>query len=173
MIVLLQAKNNKLPFNKCEPVNENIMQIAAALVLVNLIAWGAYSTLQNEQEYIEKIIYQQPDAEIANVTVIINYNGAEENATANTNITTVNYNVTVIDDTSAFNATLEASKGNFQVTFSWHPNFGVFVNEIDGVPGGCAYWQLLYNGNASSLGASSLKLQDNDSITWIYNTDYC
>ena len=50
---------------------------------------------------------------------------------------------------------------------------GVFVNEIDGVPNGCAYWQLLYNGNASSLGASSLKLEDNDSITWKYNTDYC
>ena len=149
------------------------MQIAVALVLVNLLAWGAYSTMQDEQEYIEKIIYQQPDVQIANVSVTINYNGAEENATANTNITTVSYNVTVIDDTSAFNATLEASKGNFQVTFSWHPTFGVFIDEIDGIPGTCAYWELLHNGESSMLGASSLILQENDSITWKYNTDYC
>ena len=149
------------------------MQIAVALVLVNLLAWGAYSTMQDEQEYIEKIIYQQPDVQIANVSVTINYNGAEVNATANTNITTVNYNVTVIDDTSAFNATLEAAEGNFQVSFSWHPSFGVFINEIDGISGGCAYWELLHNGESSSLGASSLKLQENDSITWKYNTDYC
>ena len=156
-------------------MNENTMQIIVALVLVNLVAWGGYNYMQEEstKEYIDRIIYQQPDVEIANVTVIINYNGAEVNATANTNITTVSYNVTVIDDTSAFNATLEASKGNFQVTFSWHPSFGVFINEIDGISGGCAYWELLHNGESSSLGASSLKLQENDSITWNYNTDYC
>jgi len=156
-------------------MNENTMQIIVALVLVNLVAWGGYNYMQEEstKEYIDRIIYQQPDVEIANVTVIINYNGAEGNATANTNITTVSYNVTVIDDTSAFNATLEASKGNFQVTFSWHPTFGVYINEIDGIPGTCAYWELLHNGESSMLGASSLILQENDSITWNYNTDYC
>ena len=156
-------------------MNENTMQIIVALVLVNLVAWGGYNYMQEEstKEYIDRIIYQQPDVEIANVTVIINYNGAEVNATANTNITTVSYNVTVIDDTSAFNATLEASKGNFQVTFSWHPTFGVYINEIDGIPGTCAYWELLHNGESSMLGASSLILQENDSITWKYNTDYC
>ena len=111
--------------------------------------------------------------DIANVTVTIDYNGAEVNATANTNVTIVNYNVTVIDDNSAFNATLEAGKGNFQVTFSWHPSFGVFIDEIDGIAGGCAYWQLLHNGESSMLGASSLLLAENDSITWKYNTDYC
>ena len=156
-------------------MNEDTMQIVVGLVIVNLVAWGGFVAMQDDatNEYIEKIIYQQPDVEIANVTVTINYNGAEANATANTNITTVNYNVTVIDDTSAFNATLEASKGNFQVTFSWHPTFGVYINEIDGIPGTCAYWELLHNDEASMLGASSLILQENDSITWNYNTDYC
>ena len=156
-------------------MNENVVQITVALVVVNLVAWGGFVVLQDDdtKEYIEKVVYQQPDVQIANVSVTINYNGAEVNATANTNITTVNYNVTVIDDTSAFNATLEAAKGNFQVTFSWHPSFGVFINEIDGISGGCAYWELLHNGESSSLGASSLKLQENDSITWKYNTDYC
>ena len=156
-------------------MNEDTMQIVVGLVIVNLVAWGGFVAMQDDvtNEYIEKIIYQQPDVEIANVTVTINYNGAEANATANTNITTVNYNVTVIDDTSAFNATLEASKGNFQVTFSWHPTFGVYINEIDGIPGTCAYWELLHNGENSMLGASSLILQENDSITWKYNTDYC
>ena len=156
-------------------MNEDTIQIVVGLVIVNLVAWGGFVAMQDDtaNEYIEKIIYQQPDVEIANVTVTINYNGAEANATVNTNITTVNYNVTVIDDTSAFNATLEASKGNFQVTFSWHPTFGVYINEIDGIPGTCAYWELLHNGESSMLGASSLILQENDSITWNYNTDYC
>tara|TARA_B100000003_G_scaffold132145_1_gene118566 strand:+ start:19 stop:489 length:471 start_codon:yes stop_codon:yes gene_type:complete len=156
-------------------MNENALQIGVALVIVNLVAWGGFTMLQDDdtKEYIDKIIYQQPEVSIANVTVIIDYNGAEANATANTNETTVNYTVTVIDDTSAFNATLEAGKGNFQVTFSWHPSFGVFIEEIDGIAGGCAYWQLLHNGESSMLGASSLILQENDSITWKYNTDYC
>ena len=156
-------------------MNENTMQIIASLVIVNLIAWGGFVALQDEEtkEYIETVIYQQPDVDIANVTVVIDYNGEEINATANTNMTIVSYNVTVIDDTSAFNATLEASKGNFQVTFSWHPTFGVFIDEIDGIPGTCAYWELLHNGESSMLGASSLILQENDSITRNYNTDYC
>ena len=85
----------------------------------------------------------------------------------------VQYNVTVIGDNSAFNATLEAGKGNFQVTFSWHPSFGVFIEEIDGIAGGCAYWQLLHNGESSMVGASTLLLAEGDSITWNYNTDYC
>ena len=156
-------------------MNENIVQIGVALVIVNLVAWGGFTVLQDDdtKEYITEIIYQQEEVDIANVTVTIDYNGAEVNATANTNVTIVNYNVTVIDDNSAFNATLEAGKGNFQVTFSWHPSFGVFINEIDGIAGGCAYWQLLHNGESSMLGASSLLLAENDSITWKYNTDYC
>ena len=85
-------------------MNENTMQIIAALVIVNLIAWGGFVALQDEEtkEYIETVIYQQPDIDIANVTVVIDYNGEEINATANTNMTIVSYNVTVIDDTSAF-----------------------------------------------------------------------
>ncbi len=156
-------------------MNEDTMQIVVGLVIVNLVAWGGFVAMQDDttKEYIEKVVYQQPNVEIANVTVTLNYNGAEVNATANTNMTVVSYNVTVIDDTSAFNATLEASKGNFQVTFSWHPTFGVFIDEIDGIPGTCAYWELLHNGESSMLGASSLILQENDSITWKYNTDYC
>ena len=156
-------------------MNENIVQIGIALVIVNLVAWGGFMVLQDDdtKEYITEIVYQQEEVDIANVTVTIDYNGAEINATANTNVTIVNYDVTVIDDNSAFNATLEAGKGNFQVTFSWHPSFGVFIDEIDGIAGGCAYWQLLHNGESSMLGASSLLLAENDSITWKYNTDYC
>lgn len=156
-------------------MNENIVQIGVALVIVNLVAWGGFTVLQDDdtKEYITEIVYQQEEVDIANVTVTIDYNGAEVNATANTNVTIVNYDVTVIDDNSAFNATLEAGKGNFQVTFSWHPSFGVFIDEIDGIAGGCAYWQLLHNGESSMLGASSLLLAENDSITWKYNTDYC
>ena len=43
----------------------------------------------------------------------------------------------------------------------------------DGVASGdCSYWQLLLNGNSSMVGASSLLLVENDSITWEY-TEYC
>ena len=157
-------------------MNENMVQIGVALVIVNLVAWGGFTVLQDDdtKEYIDRVIYQQPDVDIANVTVTINYNGQEANATANTNISTVTYDVTVIDDTSAFNATIEASKGNFGLKFTWFSSFnGAFIDEIDGVPGSPCYWELIYNGNSSSLGASSLVLQENDSITWKYNTYYC
>ena len=102
-------------------MNENMVQIGVALVIVNLVAWGGFTVLQDDdtKEYIDRVIYQQPDVDIANVTVTINYNGQEANATANTNISTVTYDVTVIDDTSAFNATIEASKGNFGLKFTW------------------------------------------------------
>ena len=84
-------------------MNENIVQIGVALVIVNLVAWGGFTVLQDDdtKEYITEVIYQQEEVDIANVTVTIDYNGAEVNATANTNVTIVNYNVTVIDDNSA------------------------------------------------------------------------
>tara|TARA_B100002051_G_scaffold264798_1_gene290063 strand:+ start:940 stop:1416 length:477 start_codon:yes stop_codon:yes gene_type:complete len=157
-------------------MNENVIQIGVALVIVNLVAWGGFTVLQDDdtKEYIDRVIYQQPDVDIANVTVTINYNGQEANATANTNITSVTYDVTVIDDTSAFNATVEASEGNFGMKFTWYSTFnGAFVTEIDGVASGdCSYWQLFHNGNSSGLGASSLLLVENDSITWEY-TEFC
>ena len=157
-------------------MNENAVQIGVALVIVNLVAWGGFTMLQDDdtKEYITEIVYQQEEVDIANVTVTIDYNGAEVNATANTNVTIVNYDVTVIDDNSAFNATLEAGKGNFQVKFTWYSSFnGAFIDEIDGVPGSPCYWELIYNGNSSQVGASSLILQEDDSITWKYNTDWC
>ena len=88
-------------------------------------------------------------------------------------MTNVTYDVTVIGDTSAMNATLEAHKDNFVLKYSWYSTMGAFVTEIDGVASGdCSYWQLLLNGNSSMVGASSLLLVENDSITWEY-TEYC
>ena len=127
-------------------MKENVVQIGVALVIVNLVAWGGFTMLQDDdtQEYIVRVIYQQPDVDIANVTVSIDYNGMEANATANTNISTVCYSGTVIDDTSAFNATIEASKGNFGLKFTWYSSFnGAFIDEIDGVPGSPCYWELI------------------------------
>mgnify|MGYP003316251302 CR=1 FL=1 len=70
-------------------MSENLMQIVAGIVVVNLVAWGGFMALQDDdtKEYIDRVIYQQPDVDIANVTVTIDYNGMEVNATANTNIT--------------------------------------------------------------------------------------
>ena len=147
-------------------MNDNIVQIGVALVIVNLVAWGGFVLLQDDDNIQEDTI--------ANVSVTINYNGAEADAVANTNKTIVVYNVTVIGDTSAFNATVEASKGNFGLKFTWYSTFnGAFIDEIDGISGSCAYWELLHNGESSMVGASDLLLVENDSITWKYNTDYC
>ena len=82
-------------------MNENVIQIGVALVVVNLVAWGGFTMLQDEDtneviKYITETVYEQEELAIANVTVNLDYNGAEVNATANTNITTVLYNVTVI-----------------------------------------------------------------------------
>ena len=54
-------------------MREDTLQVIGALVLVNLIAWGGYTYIQEEpaKEYIDKVIYQQPDVTIANVTVNI------------------------------------------------------------------------------------------------------
>ena len=89
-------------------MNENVVQIGVALVIVNLVAWGGFTMLQDDEtneviKYITETVYEQEELAIANVTVNIDYNGAEENATANTNITTVQYSVTVIGDNSFFN----------------------------------------------------------------------
>ena len=143
-------------------MREDTMQVIAALVLVNLLAWGTYVYLQEEttNEYI-----------IANVSVTIDYNGAEDSATKNTNITIVTYNVTVVNDTSAFNATLEAGKSNFEVIVTWHEMFGAFIKEIDGVSNSDGiYWILYHNGERSEEGATSLKLQEGDTITWKYES---
>lgn len=147
-------------------MNENSMQIIAGLVVVNLIAWGGFMALQDDDNINED--------SIANVTVTINYNGSEADAVANTNNTIVTYNVTVIGDTSAFNATIEASKGNFDLKFTWFSAYtGAFIDEIDGIASGCAYWELFHNDESSMVGASDLILVENDSITWKYNTDWC
>ena len=73
-------------------MNENAVQIGVALVIVNLVAWGGFTMLQDDDtneviKYITETVYEQEELAIANVTVNLDYNGAEVNATANTNIT--------------------------------------------------------------------------------------
>jgi hypothetical protein len=152
-------------------MNENTVQIVVALVLVNLVAWGGYNYMQEEttKEYIDRIVYQQPEVLIANVSVTIDYNGVEENATKNTNATT--YNVTVTNDTSAYAATLKAGKSNFEVGVTWNDQFGAYINSIDGIDAeGDYYWALYYNGEYALLGAVDLILIEGDSITWKYES---
>ena len=154
-------------------MNENTVQIVVALALVNLVAWGGYNYMQEDttKEYIDRIIYQQPEVLIANVSVTIDYNGAEENATKNTNTTKVTYNVTVTNDTSAYAATLEAGKNNFEIGVTWHDEFGAYVSSIDGISSEDSnYWALYYNGEYAPLGAVDLVLIEGDSITWKYES---
>ena len=44
-------------------MNEDTIQILVGLVIVNIVAWGGFVAMQDDTtiEYIEKIIYQQPD----------------------------------------------------------------------------------------------------------------
>ena len=153
-------------------MNENIMQIAVALVIVNMLAWGAYSTLQDEPEIIYK--YREPIAESANVTVIIDFgNLSDKSATFfvstfnNTNQTSVSFeNITVKNDTSAYAATILASQvGGFSVDVTWY-SFGPFIHTIDTVSNDEYYWALYHNGEYAPVGASDLQLQDDDIILW-------
>ena len=52
-------------------MNENTVQIAVALVLINLVAWGGYVALEDEPEIIYK--YREPIADSANVTVSFDF----------------------------------------------------------------------------------------------------
>ena len=149
------------------------MQIAVALVIVNMLAWGAYSTLQDEPEIIYK--YREPIAESANVTVIIDFgNLSDKSATFfvstfnNTNQTSVSFeNITVKNDTSAYAATILTSQaGGFSVDVTWY-SFGPFIHTIDTVSDDGYYWALYYNGEYAPVGANDLQLQDDDIILWI------
>jgi hypothetical protein len=153
-------------------MNENTVQIAVALVLVNLVAWGGYVALEDEPEIIYK--YREPIAESANVTVIIDFgNLSDKSATFfvstfnNTNQTSVSFeNITVKNDTSAYAATILASQvGGFSVDVTWH-SFGPFIHTIDAVSDDEYYWALYHNGEYAPVGASDLQLQDDDIILW-------
>ena len=55
-------------------MNENAVQIGVALVIVNLVAWGGFTMLQDEDtneviKYITETVYEQEELAIANVTV--------------------------------------------------------------------------------------------------------
>jgi hypothetical protein len=153
-------------------MNENTVQIAVALVLVNLVAWGGYVALEDEPEIIYK--YREPIAESANVTVIIDFgNLSDKSATFfistfnNTNQTSVSFeNITVKNDTSAYAATILASQvGGFSVDVTWY-SFGPFIHTIDTVSNDEYYWALYHNGEYAPVGASDLQLQDDDIILW-------
>lgn len=157
-------------------MNENTMQIAIALALVNLLAWGAYSTLQNEPEIIYK--YKNTVSSNANVTVTIEFGNFSANSTTffesnfnNTNQTSITFeNIFVENDTSAYAATIVASQiGGFSVEVTWH-SFGPYIHTIDSVSDSTHYWGLYHNGKYAMVGAGDLQLQDNDNLLWIFET---
>ena len=157
-------------------MNENTMQIVAALVFVNLIAWGGYIALEEEPEIVYK--YREPVTDTANVTVIIDFGNFSANSTAffestfnNTNLTSVTFkNVFVKNDTSAYAATILASQmGGFSVDVTWY-SFGPYIHTIDGVSDSGHYWGLYHNEEYAMIGAGDLQLQDDDVILWKFET---
>ena len=165
-------KINKESANERRVMNENTVQIAVALVLVNLVAWGGYVALDDEPEIIYK--YREAVADSANVTVSFDFGDlSNESATFfvstfnNTNVTSVSYNnVVVKNDTSAYAATILASQtGGFSVDVTWY-SFGPYIHTIDGVSDDGYYWGLYHNGEYSMIGAGDLQLQDGDVVLW-------
>lgn len=153
-------------------MNENTMQIVAALVLVNLVAWGGYVALDDDPEIVYK--YREPIAESANVTVTIDFGNLSSNSTTffestfnNTDVTSVTFeNVFVKNDTSAYAATILASQtGGFSIDVTWY-SFGPYIHTIDGVSDSGYYWGLYHNGEYSMVGAGDLQLQDDDIVLW-------
>tara|TARA_B100000959_G_C14790389_1_gene545333 strand:+ start:310 stop:792 length:483 start_codon:yes stop_codon:yes gene_type:complete len=153
-------------------MNENTVQIAVALILVNLVAWGGFVVLEDEPEIIYK--YREPLSNSANVTVSFDFGELSNESVTfftsvfnNTNITSISYdNVIVTNDTSAYAATILASQiGGFSVDVTWY-SFGPYIHTIDSVSNDSHYWGLYHNGEYSMIGASDLQLQDGDVILW-------
>ena len=153
-------------------MNENTVQIIAALVVVNLVAWGGFVALEKDPEIIYK--YRDSISESANVTVTFDFGElSNESATFftntfnNTTITSVSYdNVLVKNDTSAYAATIVAAQmGGFSVDVTWH-SFGPYIHTIDNVSDNSYYWGLYYNDEYSMIGAGDLQLQDGDVVLW-------
>jgi len=153
-------------------MNENVVQIAAALVIVNLVAWGGFIALDDEPEIIYK--YREPITDSANVTVSFDFGELSNKSVTffvstfnNTDITSVSYdNVVVENDTSAYAATILASQmGGFSVDVTWY-SFGPYIHTIDSVSDNSYYWGLYHNGEYSMTGAGDLQLQDGDIVLW-------
>ena len=115
-------------------MNENTMQIIAALVVVNLVAWGGFVALEKDPEIIYK--YRDSISESANVTVIFDFGELSNesvtfftNTFNNTTITSVSYdNVLVKNDTSAYAATIVAAQmGGFSLTLLGIPLDPIFI----------------------------------------------
>ena len=142
------------------------LQALVAILLLNTIAWGGYVTLQNEPETVYR--YREPLAESVNVTVSLDFGEAGANATTFTNATTVSFTgIIVVNDTSAYAATIAAARvQSFAVGVTWY-SFGPYVHTIDGVASDSDhYWVLYYNGAYSLAGAGDLQLQDSDVVLW-------
>jgi hypothetical protein len=148
-------------------MREDTVQIIVALVLVNMVAWGGYVILEKEPETVYK--YRNPIANSANVTVTIDFTNYSANATTFANMTIVSFeNIVVKNDTSAYAATITASRANnFSIEVTWY-SFGPYLHTIDGVSNDNYYWGLYHNGNYSMVGAGDLQLQDDDVILWKY-----
>jgi hypothetical protein len=82
-----------------------------------------------------------------------------------------NYKVDWSNGDSAWDIMKKASaKYHFDMTYKIYP-FGIYVMMIgDKKSEGNYYWSLYYNGSYSMLGASDLKVQANDEISWKYET---
>jgi hypothetical protein len=81
------------------------------------------------------------------------------------------YKVDWSNGDSAWDIMKKASaKYHFDMTYKIYP-FGIYVMMIgDKKSEGNYYWSLYYNGSYSMQGASDLKVQANDEISWKYET---
>jgi len=79
------------------------------------------------------------------------------------------YKVNLKENDTAFSVLLRASEeNNFTLSYQYYGDLGAMINCISGICGGKdqKYWMFYYNGQFSSVGASSQPVFVNDVTTW-------
>jgi|TARA_B100001996_G_scaffold363347_1_gene331549 hypothetical protein len=124
------------------------------------------------------------DEEIGELSVIVTLDFAERgNETANLETRLTNGSITfdpvmVSNNTSAYRV-MEALqiRENFSIDVTYYVGMGAFIHTIDGVSGASdysTYWGFNENGEVASVGASSLMITSNTTLSWVMlsSTDY-
>ena len=77
------------------------------------------------------------------------------------------YKTKILPDETAFTIMIRAAReNNFSIDYKIY-SFGAFITAIGGIkPADNEFWALYYNGVFSQVGASQLKIKENDLISW-------
>ena len=117
------------------------------------------------------------EEEIGDLSVVVTLDfGDRGNETANLEDRLTNGSITfdpvlVAPNTSAYRV-MEALqlRENFSIDVTYYVGMGAFIHTIDGVAGAAdysTYWGFYENGEMAAVGASSLMITSNSTLSWV------